>query len=120
MTTLVTRLYKDKRTASDVAQSLMDHSFRPAMLDVISAGGDIQNQLKAAQVPSALMEDYASGLQGGNALLVVRAPFGNGRSATRIVDETDALAGDTRYVRKDVSLRHRNSILTDHPRFMSR
>lgn len=123
MTTIITRLYQDEQTANDVASALLGAHFRKSMMDVISPSGDAHAEMVEAQVPKAVQEACAEGLQAGHCLLVVRAPFGAAEKAGIIVDQTESIDSDGAnrniYVRTDVSAHYRNSILTDHPRFMS-
>ncbi|MEO1491624.1 MAG: hypothetical protein AAFV19_05660 [Pseudomonadota bacterium] len=119
MTTIITRLYKDEQTANGVAQALKDQKFRSNMLDVIVKGGDTAAQMSEAKVPAGVAGDYADGINGGNALLVVRAPFGAAEKAGILVDETDSLAGDSTYVAAENKRRLKDYILTDHPHIMS-
>ena len=119
MTTIITRLYQDEQTANGVAQALLDHHFRPAMLDVIVGGGDTQSEMLGAKVPKGSLEAYAEGIQGGNALLVVRAPFGGAEKAGIIVDQTASIAGDSTYVAAETRRPLHNFILRSHPHIMT-
>lgn len=123
MTTIITRLYKDEQTANGVAQTLLDNHFRSAMMDVITSPSDAHAAMTEASVPSGSQAAYAPGLEGGNSLLVVRAPFGAAEAANRVVDATDSVDVDlprqSTYVATDMSAQYNNSILKDHPRFMS-
>lgn len=115
MTTIITRLYQDENTANGVAQTLLENHFRQRMLDVI-AGGDAHVQMARAGVPKDAMDGYAQGIQNGNALLIVRAPFGGAKAATKLVDQTSSLAGTSAYVSAEMPPQN---ILPDHPRFLS-
>lgn len=120
MTTIITRLYQDEQTAKGVAENLLDAHFRQSMLDVIIGSNDDAHALmEKARVPKELREDYATGIVGGQALLVVRAPFGGAEKAGLIVDQTESVAGNSTYVATEMSNQYQNNILTDHPRFMS-
>jgi hypothetical protein len=119
MTTIITRLYQDEQTANGVAQSLLDIDFREGMLDVITSAGDPAAAMEAAKVPSGSRAAFAEGVQGGNALLVVRAPFGAARKAMIVVDKTESLAGDSKYEATYLKRNLGNYILRDHPRIMT-
>jgi hypothetical protein len=119
MTTIITRLYRDEQTANGVAQALLDHHFRPKMLDVIVRGGDTNSEMSEARVPKRAAEGYSQGISGGNALLVVRAPFGAAEKAGIIVDKTESMAGDSTYVAATSQRNAKDSLLSNHPHIMS-
>jgi len=119
MTTIITRLYQDEQTANGVAQSLLDHHFRSKMFDVIVSGDDASAQMAEARVPKGVAEGYAQGIAGGNALLVVRAPFGGAEKAGILVDKADSITGDSTYVASEVKRPLGNYILKDHPHIMT-
>ena len=119
MTTIITRLYQDEQTANGVAQTLRDHHFRSKMFDVIVKGGDTAASMAEAQVPDAVADGYAQGIEGGNALLVVRAPFGGAEKAGIIVDQAESLSGDSTYVSTHADRPIHKYILTRHPHIMA-
>lgn len=119
MTTIITRLYQDEQTANGVAKSLLDNHFRSNMLDVVAGANNVDAAMTDAGVTRDSKEAYGQGIRKGNALLVVRAPFGGAQKAELIVDQTPSLAGGSAYVSTDMSAQYQNSILSDHPRFMS-
>lgn len=119
MTTIITRLYQDEQTANGVAEALFEAHFKKKMLDLIGSGDDAQARMEEAQVPASLIESYAQGVGSGQALLVVRAPFGGAEKAGIIVDQTDSLAGDSTYVSTKISRQVENYILKDHPHIMT-
>ena len=119
MTTIITRLYQDEQTANGVAQSLRDHHFRSKMFDVITKGGDTEAQMTEARVPKGVAEGYAQGINGGNALLVVRAPFGGAQKAGIIVDQTGSISGDSTYVASEPPRQVEDYVLTSHPHIMT-
>lgn len=120
MTTIITRLYKDEKTANGVKQTLLDSKFRDSMVDVLGADADAMG---AAGVPSKLQAAYSKAMSSGNAMVVVRAPFGGAQAAYGIVDDVESIdigpAKQSAYVETDMSAHYNNSILRDHPRFMS-
>ena len=119
MTTIITRLYKDEQTANGVAQALLENHFRQKMLDVIVKGGDTETLMTEAKVPAGVAAGYAEGINGGNALLVVRAPFGGSEEARMIVDQTVSISGDSTYLAAQNPRRIKDYILTDHPHIMT-
>lgn len=124
MTTIITRLYQDEQTANEVAQTLLDHHFRAAMMDVIGPNGDPHAEMDTARVPVSTREAYAERIAQGNALLVVRAPFGGAERAFLIVDQTASIdMGDmaqSSYVAEDMAAEYQtSSIIAGSPRLMS-
>jgi hypothetical protein len=119
MTTIITRLYKDEQTANGVAHALLDNNFRRNMLDVIVRGGDTGALMAEAKVPGSVAEAYAEGIESGSALLVVRAPFGAAEKAGIVVDETEALSGDSTYLKAETPRRLTDYILTSHRHIMT-
>ena len=127
MTTIITRLYKDRKTADGVASQLADAGFRARDYDVIDgSGGHVAERLSAAKVPARSAEAYAGPIGSGNALVVVRAEFnprGAALMAREIVDGTEwidaGVAKQDVYLRVEPELEMRLSILRDHRRFLS-
>lgn len=123
MTTIITRAYADQRTAEAAGHELLENKFQPSMLDVITSGGDAHAEMRAAGVPKAAQEAYANAVGQGNAVLVVRAPFGAAQTARDICVRHNPIdvgvAKPDEYVSTDMSASYSSSILKDHPRFMS-
>jgi hypothetical protein len=71
MTTIVTRLYPDAKTADKVVAALKDAGARDSMISVLGKGDD----MKAAQVPEDSAAAYAAKMDGDNKLVVARIPF---------------------------------------------
>ncbi|MEM1131155.1 MAG: hypothetical protein AAF638_07185 [Pseudomonadota bacterium] len=124
MTTIITRLYQDYPTADGVVQALMEKHFTPSMIDVICGGIDAPAALKEAKVPAASHAAFAQAIASGNALVVVRAPFGAATLARDALAETASIgvegASESTYVAEDLDPAYRNaSLLAGNPRLMS-
>ena len=123
MTTIITRVYATEDAAAAVSQQLLENKFQASMLTTITKGADAHDAMHAAGVPKGAREAYAECLENGNAVLVVRAPFGGAQLGRQICDAHDPIdAGVSKpddYVSTDMPAEYQNSILKDHPRFMS-
>ena len=126
MTTIITRLYHDAATAQAAAEALQGNGHDPATIDIISGAEGAEARIVAARVAPEAAAAYAPAVAGGNALIVVRAPFapiGAARNAMRVVDKFPSIkvgvADENRYIRETPSVASRGSVLTDHPFFMS-
>ena len=126
MTTIITRLYKDKKTASGVVEALLDAGFP---MDTVSsmAGGDA-DALTAARVDPATVAAVGAATSGGATAVVVTAPFtpfGAVFAARNIVDGAESIAieggREERYIKEEpkADLYLNQSILRNHPRFLS-
>ncbi len=94
MTTIISRLYKDQKTADAVAAGLAHEEFPAGTYDVIAAGDDTEARITAAGVASASAAAYAPNVDAGNALVVCRAPFtpfGAARVAMQVMDGKETL-----------------------------
>ena len=88
MTTIITRAYKDQKAANAVADALRAKSFPESTFDVISGKG-AADSMATAGVSEAEAAVYGPMVDGGNAVVVVRAPFtpfGAARTAMQIAD----------------------------------
>jgi hypothetical protein len=129
MTTVISRLYNDSRTANAVVKSLQDVGFLDDMIDVMSAAHDGEHlaaRMTEALVSRKTAETYLSEMSGDVTLLVVRAPFtpfGAARSAIQTVDAHPSLPSavtDNNMLIRDVPVNRYNlSVLTNHPLFMT-
>ncbi|MEM0907361.1 MAG: hypothetical protein AAGJ94_08360 [Pseudomonadota bacterium] len=100
MATVVTRLFKDKSVADDVAAALRFEGFAALDFDVVSeadSAGD--NLTKAGVLPDAVAA-YKGKIADGNVVVVVRAPFGTTRIATQTMAKFDPI--DVGSVRDEV------------------
>lgn len=75
MTTIVTRLYPDKKTADDAVAALHELGLAEGNIDRVGAGNDAADKLTAARVPEASASAYAANLDGAREVVVARAPF---------------------------------------------
>ncbi len=128
MTTIITRLYADVATARGVANALMAQGHGQDTIDVIArdGAGDMAGRMRAARVSPTAAAAYAGAMSGGQALVVVRAPFapmGAARNAMKIVNRTPSvkvgLADEDVYVREDPRIVRSGLVMTDHPLFMT-
>ncbi len=107
MTTIVTRIYKNETAANAVADELRNQSFPERTFDVIAGGKDAAVRMSAAEVGDAEASAYGPMIDGGNALVVVRAPFGTARAAMAIADAGSPMevevAAQERYVVREFS-----------------
>ena len=126
MTTIVSRLYADAKAANAAAGALKAGGMPASAVDVIAKGGDTMAALKAARVGSASAAAYAPRIDGGNVLVVARAPlqpFGLARRVMDTLDKFDSIhvagAVPDDYIRETIGNRYYLSILANHPRFFS-
>lgn len=133
MTTIITRLYADAKTANAVRNALLEAGNAAETVDVIKKG-DIpegqgaQGRIEAAMVRPEAAAAYAPAVEGGKVLLVCRAPFmplGTALNAIRIADGSpsiDAGVANQNFYLTDVpppsELQFLPKILKDHPRFL--
>lgn len=108
MTTIITRIYSDEKAANAVADALRARSFPESTFDVVSGSG-AADKMQTAKVGAAEAGVYGPMIDGGNALVVVRAPFtpfGAARTAMQICDAGGPVAVDVpqpnRYAGEDV------------------
>ena len=125
MTTVISRLYADEKTAKGVAAQLSEAGFPADIIDMFGAGASVDD-IAAARVTEGDAEAYANAMKKGNSLLIVRAPvtpFGAARAAMQTVDSVESIdAGvmhPNRYIEETPNLESFASILTDHPRFLT-
>jgi hypothetical protein len=108
MTTIVSRLYADAKTAEQVVTALRIQGHPASNIDTIPAGSDAEAAMVSARVPEASAAAYAKAISGGNTVVVCRAPvtpFGAARSAIATLDEFDSIdagiANQNVYVREE-------------------
>jgi hypothetical protein len=126
MTTIITRLYPDAATAGTVVKALTATGLDGDVIDVITAEEGAADRMRAARVAPSAAAAYARAMTGGQALLVVRAPFapmGIARKALNIVDRTPSIdAGveeQDRYIREVPDMNRTSRVMDTHPFFMS-
>jgi hypothetical protein len=128
MTTIITRLYADTSTARAVASALIAQGHAQDTVDVITrdGGGDLAARMRSSRVRNAASAAYAPAVEGGHALVVVRAPFapmGAARHAMKIVDKTASIkvgvADENDYVREQPRVEVKNTLLEGNPLVMT-
>jgi hypothetical protein len=127
MTTIITRLYADATAARGVVSALMARGIDQDLIDVISreGAGSAEDRLCAASVSPAVAAATSGAMTGGRTAVVVRAPFapmGTARNAMRTMDRTPSIdvgVPGSEYIRVSPSLNNRDSVMLDHPYFMS-
>lgn len=125
MTTVITRLFADKKTADMVANRLTWEGFPKSALRVIADADDaLHERMESARVDEAARPVYAEKIGAGAALLVVHAtykPLGAARIAREVTERAGAI--DVGAVPDDTWFpdgpERAPSILKDHPRFMT-
>jgi hypothetical protein len=124
MTTIITRLYSDRKTAQAVADALMSAGHQGSYIDVI--GSADAGAMEHARVNGAAASAYAKAMTGAQTLLVVRAPFspiGAAKRAQTIVGRYASLDvgldNEDHYVREQPKGARFLSILSNHPRFLT-
>lgn len=128
MTTIITRLYPDPAQATAARASLLDKGQDEDTIHIIMGDNPeaAAAAMKAARVSSASAAAYLRAMTGQQALLVVEAPFnpiGTAQRAMRVLNKHPALdvglADEDVYLREYPDARFSNSIMKDHPLFMS-
>lgn len=105
MTTIITRLYGDKRKASRVVSALKSENYLDRDIDVITGKDDpddpehaaLRAEMKKAGVYANAAATYAEKVAEGNALLVLRAPFGRAKGALPIIDAHNSIDAGVKY-----------------------
>lgn len=127
MTTVITRLYQDNKTAGSVVSALKEAGFPDDTIDVLAAGeSDLAEALAKARVPAAAAETYAGEISGDTTLVVVRAPFtpfGAARKAIEIADATpaapSAVTDNNAHISDTMKRELTLSVMTDHRLFLT-
>ena len=130
MTTIITRLYADRRAARAVQKKLLKEKFREADVALISAKegedkGALEERLRKADVHRNAAPVYAERIAGGGAAVVVRAdyrPLGARRIAREVLADSAAVDAGAAPEEHEVKTpppdpRPFPSVLTDHPLF---
>jgi len=95
MTTLITRLFADKDTASRASEALQDRGFdRKSVRAIEGDEGAARAALADMGVSDAAIDVLAGKVAGGNAVVALRAPFGMAGSAISTLDRFDPLDED--------------------------
>lgn len=130
-TTIITRLYRDTKSAEAVRAALLEARQDKQTIDIIdrsSAKGaaSARERMLEAKVGSEAADAYAEGVESGKALLVVRAPFvpfGTALNAIRIVDDFPSVdvgvKNQNLYVSEERRPEFGLSVLPNGPRFLT-
>jgi hypothetical protein len=125
MTTVISRLFPDQRSANSVKEQMLTRGFPRSALKVMSASdGAVADKLARAGVATDTAAAYADHVAGGKAVLVVLATY-KPLCAARIAREMLAGAGtidigghsEESYTKEEPVTN--SSILKDHPRFLT-
>jgi len=126
MTTIITRLYANERSANAVADRLSWEGLPKSAVKVVT-GTDkdkIQHRMMQAQVHRDAAPIYAESVAGGTALLIVRAtykPLGAARIVREVTGSRKTI--DVGVTQDDIYVRdlpdHAPSVLKEHPRFLT-
>ncbi|MEM7544327.1 MAG: hypothetical protein AAF367_02230 [Pseudomonadota bacterium] len=127
MTTIVSRLYKNKAAAEAVHAALVEADATSAGAEIITSGEDTEARICALDVPESSAAIYAPKVEQGGALVVVRAefaPIGTARRVITIMDEADpehvGIAKEDAYLSIEPDEELFNfSVLRDHPKFLT-
>lgn len=87
MATLITRLYETAAKAESAAKAAREAGVPAHDVDVVTTGSEITGAGLTADEAGR----YAGRVDGGNAMAVVRAPFGMAIKATKALDSVDAI-----------------------------
>lgn len=94
MTTIVSRLYSDAKTAEQAVTALKLQNHPSSTIDMIASGSGAEAAMIDASVPEGSAASYAKAMSSGSALVVVRAPFtpfGAARNAMATLDEFESM-----------------------------
>jgi hypothetical protein len=94
MTTIISRLYADQKTAQQAVTALKLQNHPDDLISVIPAGSGAEQAMIDAHVPENSSKLYADKMSGKNTLVVYRAPitpFGAARNAIMTLDEFDSI-----------------------------
>jgi hypothetical protein len=112
MTTVVSRLFADAATADAAVAALRAQGHPPGNIDIIAKGPQAAERIAAARVSQDAAAKYAAKLDGGRALVVVRAPFtplGAALNAIETIDRFESVnagvADQNAYIRESPSSR---------------
>lgn len=94
MTTVISRLYADAKTAEQAVTALKLQNHPDDIIYTVAAGANAEQGMLAAGVADASAASYASAMKRGSAVVVVRAPvtpFGAARNAIDTLDQFDSV-----------------------------
>jgi hypothetical protein len=94
MTTIITRLYDDPKTAEYAVTALKLQNHPDENIDVVEYGEGAKAKMIDADVPEASADAYVKKMSKGSTLVVYRAPvtpFGAARNAIDTLDEFESV-----------------------------
>ncbi len=123
MTVVITRLFASEASAQAAADKLYDKGLPRRALSVISAGDRLTDRMTAAKVFADDFAIFEERLNAGDSLLVVRAtykPLGAAQITRDTLADMETVEGISfapeHYVKDPIDT---NSVLTEHPKFLS-
>lgn len=90
MTTLITRLYADKDTASQASKALIARGFEKNSIQTLDGCAGLADM----GVDSAVTDAYSAAMGDGNAVLALKAPFGSVGMAVSTLGDFDPIEVD--------------------------
>lgn len=94
MTTIVSRLFADAKTAEQAVTALKLQNHPEDIIAMVPAGSGAESAMEAAGVSAEYAAAYAKAMKSGSAVVVVRAPvtpFGAARNAIDTMDQFDSV-----------------------------
>jgi len=124
MATIITRVYKDEKAAKAVAATLQQGGFAARDVSVVGGGEGIADRLTGAGVGANTAAAAAEKIEGGNAAVVIAAPFGKAVKAQRIVDAAKPIAlsvdkADDYVPAGEMAASKPDKVMGSHPRFLT-
>lgn len=121
MTTVITRLYSDAKTAKAVLSDLAAAGFKDDMVDMIGSGSDTADAMSAARVPKEAAAQYGQHLAKSGALVVARVPLMPQGAAYAAMDIVDAhpsvnagVANQNAYIREQADYSRFKPSMSNH------
>lgn len=107
MTTIITRLYATPDKAAEVVSALHASRFGKKLVSVITAdaAGGVREAIGKAGVYAAAADIYAKHVAGGEALVVLQAPYGRAVQALNLLENFEAVPTAVRHTEAYVESR---------------
>jgi hypothetical protein len=123
MTTIISRLFPDQKSAQSAADRLMFKGF-PSRSCTVIAGDGAAARLERAQVEEAALPAYHAGLSKGQAVLAIKAtykPLGALSIARKVLDGYDTVDIGAASEERELPWQpeRAGSVLKDHPLFLT-
>lgn len=127
MTTIVSRVYETVAGAEAALAALQEADATSSGATLITSdGGDTAARIAALDVEDTAAAIYAGHVERGSGVVVVRAEFAPIGTAQRVMEIMDAASplsvgvqNENRYLRIEPKNQLFNSILADHPKFLT-